>query len=304
MAKKKQGLRKRARRDVRVALAPQFRDLERQEREASQLLETSTGRTGQTYERLQNDLARLLPGFVTQNQGIGQNLISDMGQLASTLGINAPTSGEGQAAQNLMGNIGGGGLNLLASGAQRNLGYGQSSVRQAGIDQASIEQNYLNAFRDVVEEIRQGRFDLKGDMGQQISARLDELRDRRADRKLAQQELELRQELAEKQLGFQKKQYRQGRRGERRARRAATKQLTAEERRTRKRRLGNKISDLAAERAAIKKQYPGLEKRNGMWGRVTMAGGNPTFTVIPEANRRMKAISKKIKGRKRKRANL
>lgn len=201
---KKSNVRRRARRDVRVANQPLFNELDRVEDQAKDQLEEDQGRVGTIYDALAKELAGLQqPGYAQ----IGSDLTAQLGELTSMLGSSGP-AGELAAAGNLFGGIGAGGLTQLASDRSRNLAYGTSVKRQAAVERATLRKNYLEDFRDLVDELSQRRLDVRGDMQAQILARIDELRDRKFQHRLAKDELAIREKIADRDFGFQNKQFR------------------------------------------------------------------------------------------------
>lgn len=256
-------LQKQARRDVRLSQQPYFRELERQEQAQRDLYEESTSATQDIYGRVANELGDLIPNYRRATENIGTGLVSQMGTLAGNLGISLPQTGEGTAAQMAMGAIGGSGLNLLANNEQRNVNYAQSAKRQGVIDEATTERNFLEDMQDAVREISQMRIDARYDAGPQILARLDELKSRKKEERLATQELELRERIADDQLGFQKKQYRDTKKSSNRAQNFAEEQILSAQEKEKLKPVNKDIQALKDELDRLQKKYKSVSGSGG-----------------------------------------
>lgn len=193
MAKKVTKLQKRARRDVRMGVDPILDELNRQGRSARRDLRQDRRATRNIYGSLQDTLQPLGGQYDTQAQAIMGDLQSRLGNLNGMFGTQ---TAEGQAASGLLGNIAAGGVGNLASDRLRNASYQTSMMRQVPMQQADIQRQQVQNYRDFIDSLRQNRLDVKGDMASQYQQRLDELRDQRFQRGLAKDELELRRDIA------------------------------------------------------------------------------------------------------------
>lgn len=244
-------LQKRARRDVRLAIDPVLDEIRRQQQSADRDYGQNAERVSDIYAALQKELGPLAGNYDTAAQGIASDLQGQLGGLAGLLAPSmaayeglAPsdaaaqsaqllggTQGSAQAQTDLLGSLGAGGLQLLANDRSRNLGY-QTSVQRQGVLQKGVdEKRLLQDFRDTIEDLKGQRFDVMQDVPSQIIARLDQLRQTRKENKLAQSELELRQEIANKQLHEQRRQFNSGNRQDRRLQDVVVGQLTDAEKR-------------------------------------------------------------------------
>lgn len=311
MARKKQGnktgqLRRRARRDVRFANQGTFRDLERQKREARDIYEEGVTEAGDVWGRTNDMLGELMPNFKSSTENIGSDYISQLGSLAGTLGLQAPDSTEDMASQQLIGTLGAGTLGNLAEGQQRNLSWMQSSKRQALYERNTMEKNYLEAFQDIVDEIGKTRFDLRQDMSTQVMSRIDQLRDERANRRLAEKEYQLRKSIAEKQESRADRESRT----DRRSQNYATERIQEADKKNDIRKiinnLKNRKSDVKDDIAELRDQHD-LIRRNGKWGYMMLAGGEARFIEVPEMKdliQKKRRIKGNIKRATRKRRTL
>lgn len=232
-------LRKRAQRDVEFANQPYLDELERQERLGKDDLNENQERVNSIYDALAAELTGI--NFNQGAQGIADQYSSDISGLADLLGTSTP-AGEQAAAAGLLGNLGAGGLTMLASNAQRNVAYNASTKRQGAIERSTLRRNYLEDYRDLLDDIKNARIDVKQNMGQQLQTRLDDLRDQRFSRRLQERELAVAEEQFNKQFGLQKRQVDNEESESRRAQQAATQVLSKAERRTKLKRKDNRIT--------------------------------------------------------------
>jgi hypothetical protein len=193
-------LRRRARRDVRGAYAPQLAGIARQEAQDQAQAEQYQSAIAQLYSALGSQLGTLQPAYAQQMAGIQGNYQSALGDLTGLLGSTAP-AGELAASAGLLGNIGAGGLELLASQAARNAAYGTSAERQSAIDSTNYQANILQALQNALTDLASQRSDIFAAMPQQVLSRLDQLRDTAAQLGLARKEYQLRKEATESQIG-------------------------------------------------------------------------------------------------------
>ena len=218
-------LQKRARRDIKVAYQPYLDEIDRQREQEEREYGQNTERVGDIYKALQSTLAPLGGQYDTQAQKIAGDLTTQLGSLSGLLkplSLGDPTlTGQDAAAANAQytqmaapevnanlgafGALGAGGQTLLASDRSRNLGYQTSTQRQVGLDRNAIEKDFLQDFRDTMDDFRAQRMDLVNRQPGEILARLDQLRQSRKDNRLAQAELELRRSIADDQLKEQRK---------------------------------------------------------------------------------------------------
>lgn len=306
MAKKRKlgPVQRQARRDVRAASRPLFNDLERQEREAKDIYEESLDSNSDIYHRTENMLGDLMPNWKDATGNIASDFTGQLSGLNSMLGISNPTTSEGMAGQQLLGAIGGGTLGTLAENQQRNTNYMQSSKRQALYDRNEMERGYLEDFTDIMNELKKTRFDLKGDIRSQVLARVDDLRERAFDKKMARREYQLRKSIAEKQ----EQRADRDSRTQRHAQNYATEQIQEADTKNDLRKLINKLenrkSDVKEDISELRDKYD-IIQRNGKWGYMQMAGGEARFVELPEMKelvqkkRRIKTNVKKARKKRR-----
>lgn len=166
---------RRARRDIRVSQAPAIRGARRDYRAAQQGVESA-------YGGFQDQIADLGPQYEAQTADIAGDLTSQLGELRGLLGGNmAP--GEGAAGTMATQTLGAGGLELLASQAQRNLGYQTSAVREGALAQRAASSNLTQQLLDTLDQIRFQNPAL-------IRQRVDELREQRLTRQLARSQMQ------------------------------------------------------------------------------------------------------------------
>jgi hypothetical protein len=206
-------LRQRAERDVAVANQPALDALQAAQDSARQDYRSGDQQLQGIYQGLQNDLARQQPNFAKQAGQIANQFQEDSGAYSNMLGLSPEAAGlpagdtESLAARALYGAMGQGTLGLISGDAQRNLNYGTSTQRQGSVDLAWARKNYLDDYNQVIDDISNQRIDVSRDAQGQIMARIDELRDSRKQIGLARSELEIRQQLANKDNRFRNKQF-------------------------------------------------------------------------------------------------
>lgn len=206
--KKKGPLAKRARRDVRLAFQPELRGLKRAEEDVRDDYGEADTRIKEVYDALQQNLAPLTGQYDTAYQDIVGDLTGQLSGLSSMMGVTPAQEGataEGLAGKEAFTGIGAGGLNILASDRLRNVGYQTSVQRQVEIERATLRKNYLEDMRDLVNDIRERKLDLRGDMKGAFVQRLDELRDTRFSRNLSRRELDIAETQFNKEFGLQKR---------------------------------------------------------------------------------------------------
>lgn len=195
-------IRKRAKRDVKAAYQPQFDAIHRAKQQAVQEAHQQSRGLKSIYRGLNHQLRPLTANYNSAARGIQSGLQDQLAGLAGMLNmggnVNGIAPGEESAAKMAFGQLGAGGFATLAGDQQRQQAWGNSTLRQSAMERASGQRNLLEDKRQLLDDIRNQRIDLTGEMGPQILTRIDELRDSRAQRRLAQQELELRQKLANK----------------------------------------------------------------------------------------------------------
>lgn len=189
---KKNRLRIKARQDVRLANRPSLRAIRRETRRGTQDFNNLYSASDNAYYGLLNELQGLNPQYNQVSNNIAESLNAQLGGLAGLLGTanpsNAPEgspeagvqygtpAGEAAAAAGLYGQLGAGGLELLGSQRQRNLGYTTSAKRQGAIERETAQNNLTQDYRDFLQEMRDRRLDITGAMPAQIQSRLDYLR--------------------------------------------------------------------------------------------------------------------------------
>ena len=167
-------LQKRAVRDVRLSERPQVRQLQ----QAQQGTETA-------YGGFQDLLAPMGKQYGNQTEDIAGNLTSQLAALSGMLGGDTPVAssalpaGEAQAGANMGTQLGAGSLGLLASQAQRNLGYQQSAVREGGL-----------AERSALDNLTQQMSELFAQRPEQIRQRMDELRQQNLENSLVKSQMQ------------------------------------------------------------------------------------------------------------------
>lgn len=194
--KRQTNLRAKARRDVNVAYRPEIQEIGRARSQAGREYGQEQERVSDIYAGLEDALAPLYNQYSNRAQEITGDLSTQLGTLAPLLQL---AGGEGQAAQNYFGTLGATGQEMLASDRLRNLGYLSSTQRQAPLQAMADEKSMLQEYHDTLQDLRASKQDLVGRKPAEILAHLEELRATRRQNKIAQQELELRREIAEKQ---------------------------------------------------------------------------------------------------------
>lgn len=295
--KRKAGpLQKRARRDVRLSVDPVLDEIARQQSQAERDYNENVGRLGNIYGGLREDLKPLGSQYQSQVQDISHDFNKSLGGLANLLApsleayrglspedaagaqqqFTSQVAPENSAAVGMFGTVGATGQEMLASDRSRNAAYQTSSMRQVGLQQHDYERQYLQDYRDTIDDLQASRQDLINATPQQILARLDQLREQRRQNRLANAELQLRKEIADKQAHQQGKAYNA-------AQDVVNKHMNANQ-------LGNKIHNLnqnvlpglTSRIHDLKDDYPGTTKTGGKWGYNSPQGD---FVPLPQLNK-------------------
>lgn len=214
-------LQRQAKRDVKLAYEPYLDALVREKRTAKDEMQEGLARTNRTYDILGQELAPIWPQYQQQAQTIASDFTNQIGNLGGMLGINPEANtlaqAEGGTVTNALGSIGATGLGLLASDASRQAGYQAGTQRYAAAERAAVRKNYLEDYEDLIESLRREKLDMKRDWGPQITQRLDELRQRRFEKNMQQQELDVAKQQFRKTFGLEKEQVDRANRQDRRA---------------------------------------------------------------------------------------
>ncbi len=297
--KKKPNLMRRAKRDVRLASQPYFSELKRAEREGERNFADTEARTSQYYGALQSQLGQFAPQYDQLAQGIVGSTNQAIGSMIPQVGTNS--GAENAAATNALAAMGGAGTNLLNSQRMANVNYFQGTQNRAGIEQMQVQRDNLDILNELKNEIAQQRLEGKKMMPAQILSRVDELRSEKKDRRLAQQELEIRQSLADRELDLAEKQHRTSSRQSNRAQNAATKILTEEQQRRNLskdiRQLQNQIARITGDiRETKMEESPGWEGASGQ--------ASKTAEELAGLRRKRLRKTKKLKAKRKRKRNL
>lgn len=258
--------------------------------------EMAQDRIGNVYDALARELAPLQGAYDQQSQAIAAQLLASQQGLAPLLEMSPEFTGfyagETGAAQNLLGTLASGGQTLMANDRMRNLAYNTSAKRQAGIDESNLQSRYLAEYKELLDDIRQQKIDTLQDVPTQILSRLDELRDRRRQNRLAEAELALREEIARKQESRADKEFRTGRN----LARNQTEFARSEAERKRDRRL---IRPIQQDIGDLKDRRKSLDRRIDELG----SAGGPEATIAAQQaeklRRRKRRTSKTIRKKRR-----
>jgi hypothetical protein len=193
--------RSRARRDVRVAFRPQFQALGRSERAGERDAAQYQDQIQRIYASLQGSLEGLGPAYQAQVGAIQAGLQQALQGLQG--GMLSPTASEQTAASVAFGSLGAGSLGQLASAGQRGAGYNTSALRQTAIDQANYQTSVLQDLDNFKKSLSEQRQDLSSQMAPLILSRIDELKDRAAQLRLANREFQLRKLATMSDIGMQ-----------------------------------------------------------------------------------------------------
>jgi len=178
---------RRAVRDVMLSFRPARRALRRERRQGLREYRQAQQRSGEAYDQLAGSLDQLNSQYQAQVAPIAGQLTSQIGALGQMLGtdIGAVPEAERAAGTGLVGTIGAGTLEMLASDAARNAAYGTSAARQGEIQRLTDSRNLAAGRRDFLSDIRDRRTDLMGGIDQLIRQRQDELTQQGFDRRMA-----------------------------------------------------------------------------------------------------------------------
>lgn len=199
-------LQKRARRDVMFAIDPILDEIKRQQEITEREYEQNASRVENIYSGLGDELAPLGTQYQKAAQGISGDLNASLGELAGLLAPNVESANayinpgaEAAAGAGMFGAIGAGGQTMLASDRSRQLGWDTSLQREVPLQSAQYEKRFLQDFRETIDDLKNQRFDVMQDVPSQVLARLDQLRDSKRQNRLAKAELELREQIADRE---------------------------------------------------------------------------------------------------------
>lgn len=204
-------LRRRATRDVRTAYDPYLDSLRREEDQARAEHERTTGQIGNIYDALADVLAPLSGRFDETAAGIQSDYNTSIGSFGSQFGQGfAPAAAIGgkvgdaaaqatAAAANAYGTVGVGGNTLLAGDRMRNAQYLSRMTAVGGLAEKDAQMEALDIKNQLLDDIRNRRLDIRGDMKSAIAQRIDELKQQRIDNRLARKQFRLNKQAQESQ---------------------------------------------------------------------------------------------------------
>lgn len=292
-----QGLVQDAKRDVRLQTQPYFRELERQQRMAKDQMQEDSANVANIFGNYQQNLAGMLPGLQTASQ----NLLASSGQnMAGLEGLFSSPEAQALAAGSAQGNLG-----MLGLIGQGNINSLKGSMQQGASQGTVFQQQFLADYQDIVRDLQTQRLDAKGDIGAQIAARLDELKQRKWEKRMAEKELELRQEIAEKDQRFRSKEARHDRKWENRAFDAAEDQISDEQRRGD---LASAIKRLLEREGGLTEQLQEAKSQqaSGGHGWEGAFGNDPTSAnqEVRQIRKRRRRVRKRIKNKRKEKRDL
>ena len=179
----------RAKRDVSLSQQPALNAIQRMIDQANQDYQNSLMGAQSAYGGFQQEIAPMAEQYTSQSQGIADALSQQLAGLSS--GMNAPNLAEGElaAGQGLFGIQGAGGLEMLASQAQRNLGYQQSATREGALAERYAGQNLLQDLNDQLDQYYNRTLDVTDMTPALIRQREDELRQQRLENQLVKSQM-------------------------------------------------------------------------------------------------------------------
>ena len=204
-------VRQRARRDVRASFAPELQSLQREGQQAEREAQQYSQRIGGMYEGLGQRLAPIGQLLTQQTGALQGGLTSSLEGLQGMLGgvpggemTEGTPSGEIEAGKGVFGSIGAGGLSMIGATGAGGAAYNASALRQAAIDGTNYRASIMEDLAQFQQAMRDQRHDITSQMGPLIMSRIDELRDRAQQLRMAKQELALRKTATMSGLGLDK----------------------------------------------------------------------------------------------------
>lgn len=296
----RRSLQERAEAQVNLSFDPMFDEIRQQRVEAKDTLGEDRKRLESIFGAYGQNVANMLPGI----QSATSSLLGQVGQQSQGLSqyFSSPE------AQNLLGAMGQGQVAQLGAAGLANInslrGAGQQAASQGLLSQKELLQDY----NDLIKSLQETKLDAKRDMREQILERLDALRDQRRQTRLANEELKLRQELANKQLGFEKKKYADTRSDRDHAQDVVDRQLSEEEQREQLRqdikRLTRRSEGMEGSLDELRAEYPTFGWVDDQPGYYALNGDFVELPRFEEMYRKRRKINKRIKKKKRQRRNL
>jgi hypothetical protein len=200
-----------AARDVRLSNKPSLQAIKRETKRGTNEFGDYMAAADSAYRGLINELQGLNPQYNQISNNIADTLNTQLSGLAGLLGTANPEpapegspegiaygtpAGEAAAAAGLYGTLGAGGLELLASQRQRNLGYTTSAKRQGAIERETAQTNLVQDYKDFLQEMRDRRLGITSTMPVEIRQRMDQIRQQNLQNRLARQQMALAQQEA------------------------------------------------------------------------------------------------------------
>jgi len=201
-----------ATRDVRLSNKPALQAIKRESKRGANEYADYMGAADWAYKGLINELQGLNPQYNQISNNIADSLNAQLGELAGLLGTanpaNAPEgspegiaygtpAGEAAAAAGLYGTLGAGGLELLGSQRQRNLGYTTSAKRQGAIERETAQTNLIQDYQDFQQEMRDRRLGITSTMPLEIRQRIDQIKQQNLQNRIAREQLAIAKQEAE-----------------------------------------------------------------------------------------------------------
>jgi hypothetical protein len=186
-------------RDIDVAYGAQLDALDRDITGAQRDTDQYRAQLEAIYNAFGRQVQPLTGEYKTEMGDIKDTYTQDIAGLANLLGTSTP-AGEMAAAAGLLGNIGGGGLNLLASQQARNVGYNTSALRQGEIESVVSQGNALQDLANYVTGVREEKRDIRGQMPEAALSRMEDIRDTMRQYGLAKKEFGLRNRALDAQI--------------------------------------------------------------------------------------------------------
>ncbi len=184
-----------AQRDVMLTLRRELGDIRRTGQRAGRETRQAVTQSNNAYDALGAQLAGLDQPYQDTVSGIGADLSSQIAGLSPLMqqSSGAVPEAERAAGSGLVGTLGAGSLEQIASDRARNVAYNTSAQRQGGLERLTQQRNLRGELGDFREDLANRRLDLLSGVPAQVRQREDQLAQQAFDRRMALQAMALQQ---------------------------------------------------------------------------------------------------------------
>lgn len=179
--------------EVMLSVQPLLNQIQRSQVTGRRQYRQDMSRAKQVYGALGNQLGNIGGAYDTQTAGIPGELTSQLGGLSSLLGSSLGTvpDAERQAGVGMVGAIGSGTLEQLASNRSRNASFNTSAQRQGAIENMTVRRNWTADFQNFLDDLTNRRIDVMESVPSQVQSVERNLRNDAFNRRMSLSQLAL-----------------------------------------------------------------------------------------------------------------